>query len=107
VLSDIADKLKAAAQQDGGQSRQDNFLAKLADRFDQASQTGDLSALQPHHHHHHGGGGAAAAYAQNDGADVSGSAAPAVAAPSGGAGGVFTQVKSIIDQVMSSDLSAA
>jgi hypothetical protein len=36
---------------------------QLAAKFNQASQTGDLSALQPskgaggHHHHHHGGGG--------------------------------------------------
>jgi hypothetical protein len=39
----------------------------LASKFTQASQTGDLSALQPkgasggHHHHHHGGGGGAGA----------------------------------------------
>ncbi|HEY3802632.1 MAG TPA: hypothetical protein VGL61_08480 [Kofleriaceae bacterium] len=36
---------------------------QLAAKFNQASQSGDLSALQPskgaggHHHHHHGGGG--------------------------------------------------
>ena len=40
----------------------------LATKFTQASQTGDLSALQPKghggHHHHHGGGGAKS-YAQS------------------------------------------
>ena len=59
VLTDIANKLHAAAQQEGGPQGQ--RLADLADRFQQAAQTGDLSALRPaHRHHHHHSHGAAA-----------------------------------------------
>jgi hypothetical protein len=67
VLSSIASGLKAAASDDQGNAG----LSKLADRFSQAAQSGDLSSLAPpqqqqgnggaagaqHHHHHHGHGG--------------------------------------------------
>jgi hypothetical protein len=43
VLSDIAGKLKAASAGGGP----DSFLSKLASAFDAASQTGDLSGLEP------------------------------------------------------------
>jgi hypothetical protein len=76
IVGSIADNLRSAAQQAGGQGS--SFLDKLADRFDQAAQTGDLSSLQPQqspeqqqngavsghhhggHHGHHGGGGGGA-----------------------------------------------
>ncbi|MFT3842151.1 MAG: hypothetical protein QM723_34490 [Myxococcaceae bacterium] len=54
----ISDQLKQAASQTTGPQAQ--FLTQLSDRFAQASQSGDLSALQPpkpqhggHHHGHH------------------------------------------------------
>src|SRR5260370_9777337 len=57
-LSDIAGKLKRAAQQESDPS-QSSLLNNLADRFQKAADTGDLSALKPPqasqgHHHHHG-----------------------------------------------------
>jgi hypothetical protein len=58
VLTQIATTLKS-------QAGSDPKLASVAAKFDQAAQTGNLSALQPNqggghhggHHHHHGGGG--------------------------------------------------
>jgi hypothetical protein len=66
VLTDAAGKLQAAAQQQTDPT-QAAFLNNLASRFQDAANTGNLSALQPqgsdgsyapkgHHHHHHGGG---------------------------------------------------
>lgn len=71
VLEDAATKFSTAAQQSTDPT-QASFLSSLADRFQTAANTGDLSALkQPssstptgttygvqgqHHHHHHGGG---------------------------------------------------
>jgi hypothetical protein len=75
VLTDAASKFSAAAQQATDPS-QASFLTNLADRFQQAAQTGDLSALsqpsssssagatygaQGHHHHHHHAGGSSQA----------------------------------------------
>jgi hypothetical protein len=59
VMSDIADKLKADAQNATGSDA--TFLNKLASKFDQAAQTGQMPDLQfkapsaagGHHHHHH------------------------------------------------------
>ncbi len=45
VLADIAEKLRDAASQKEGEQAQ--RLNELADRFEAASQDGDLSALQP------------------------------------------------------------
>jgi hypothetical protein len=67
VLSDIATKLQTLAQQQG-QNPSSQWLTKLADKFQTAANTGDLSALQPtahQGHHHHHASGAAGAYAQN------------------------------------------
>jgi hypothetical protein len=68
-LSDIAGKLKTAAQQESDPS-QSSFLNNLADRFQKAADTGDLSALKPpqanqaasghNGHHHHGSSGLSA-----------------------------------------------
>ena len=73
MLSDIANQLRATAQQEGGS--QGATLSNLADKFQQAAQTGSLSSLQPtphhHHHRHHG----AAAY-QASGTPTGASAAP-------------------------------
>lgn len=61
AASEIAQKLKDEASQATGDKA--SRLASLADRFSQAAQTGDLSALKPeghrghgHHGRHHGGG---------------------------------------------------
>ncbi len=70
VLEDAATKFSAAAQQ-ATDPTQASFLTNLADRFQKAADTGDLSALrqpssssagatygaQGHHHHHHHGAG--------------------------------------------------
>ncbi len=53
-------KAKTALAQIGSDLSSTN--PALASKFTQASQTGDLSSVQPkgaggHHHHHHGGGG--------------------------------------------------
>jgi hypothetical protein len=61
VSADIAQKLKdAAGSASGGQA---DFLNKIADRFQSASQSGNVSDLAPpnagkarHHGGHHGGG---------------------------------------------------
>jgi hypothetical protein len=59
VLAQIGSTLKSEAGSN-------QMLSSMADKFTQASQTGNLSALQPPkgghgggHHHHHGGGGGA------------------------------------------------
>jgi hypothetical protein len=52
VLSDTANQLRALAQQ-AGPSAGGSALAELADRFQTAANTGDLSVLQPKGHHHH------------------------------------------------------
>jgi hypothetical protein len=60
VMSSIADTLKADAQNATGPQAQQ--LTNLANKFDQAAQTGQMPDLQPagqqqaasgHHHHHH------------------------------------------------------
>jgi len=57
VTAEISDKLKTEAGQASGQQAQ--FLSQLSDKFAQASQSGNLSALEPpkhaggHHHHGH------------------------------------------------------
>jgi flagellar motor switch protein FliG len=68
VMAEISDKLKAQAGDATGKA---DFLNKLADKFSQASQTGDMSALKPPQaqqgagaaHHHHGHHAHAATYA--------------------------------------------
>ncbi|MES1184974.1 MAG: hypothetical protein ABUL60_14265 [Myxococcales bacterium] len=90
VLSTIASGLKTAASADEG----NGGLAKLAERFSQAAQSGDLSTLTPpqpqpgaggphrHHHHHHDGGGESAhAAAQSVFADALGAIDKALNAP--------------------------
>lgn len=62
VAGEISQKLSTAASQATGD--QAKFLTSMADKFGQAAQTGDMSALKPpgaegtagaqgHHHHHH------------------------------------------------------
>ncbi len=83
VLEDAATKFSAAAQQ-ATDPTQANFLSNLADKFQKAADTGDLSALrQPsagatygvqghhHHHHHHGGGPSQAASSTSAQTDAS------------------------------------
>jgi hypothetical protein len=56
VTGSIATQLQQAAQQQGGSAA--NFLNNLASKFQTASQTGSLAALEHQGHgHHHGGGG--------------------------------------------------
>jgi hypothetical protein len=70
VTEDIADKLRQSAQGLSGAAA--DRANALADRFAAASQSGNVSSLEPqqaqgaqgaqgHHHHHHGGGGGGAA----------------------------------------------
>lgn len=78
VTSDIAAKLKDAASSATGS--QADFLNKIADRFQSASQSGNVSDLAPpqggqahgHRHHggHHGGGGGAASTGGEGGESV-------------------------------------
>jgi len=58
VMADAATKLRDAAGQ-SSDPNQTKFLNHLADNFQKAAETGDLSTLRPQgahpHHHHHGG----------------------------------------------------
>ena len=45
VAADVAEKLKAQAEKQGGDAAQ--ALSQLADKFSQVAKTGDLSALKP------------------------------------------------------------
>jgi hypothetical protein len=74
VLGDIADKLQTQAQATGGDAGQRLSQMQMADRFSQAAQTGDLSALQPKTSTATGGGMASrarSAYQQASGVDQS------------------------------------
>jgi len=92
VTADIATQLQAQAKQEGGQQGQ--ALSNLASKFQQASQTGSLSALHPKHHHHHGGGASAASKASDAYQQSSGQ-------------GASSQISSIISQVLSQDTGGA
>jgi hypothetical protein len=94
VLTDIANKLQAAGQQDGG--AQGQALADLASKFQQAAQTGDLSSLKPAHHHH-GHHRGAAAYQQTSAAGQSASSSS----------DPRSQIFDIINQVISTDLGSS
>jgi len=78
VLGEIASKLSDAAKQAGGD--RGKMMSALADKFQQAAQTGDLSGLKPpasgapHGGHHHGHHKATASYSA---AQASTSASPA------------------------------
>jgi hypothetical protein len=78
VTADIAQKLKDAASSATGS--QADFLNKIADRFQSASQSGSISDLAPaqqggrahgHRHHggHHGGGGGGGAATGGEGGE--------------------------------------
>jgi hypothetical protein len=75
VSAEIAQKLKEEASQATGGRAQ--YLSKLSDKFGQASQTGDMSALKPdgvqgargHHGHHRHAAVQAAGAAQSTAAD--------------------------------------
>ena len=58
VMTDAATKLRDAARK-SSDPNQAKFLNNLADNFQKAADTGDLSTLRPQgahrHHHHHGG----------------------------------------------------
>lgn len=72
VLGDIANKLQTQAQATGGDAGQ--RLSQMAERFAQAAQTGDLSALQSKASSATGGGMASrvrSAYQQASGVDQS------------------------------------
>ncbi len=95
ATADIATQLQTDAQQTGGSQGQ--ALSSLAAKFQSASQTGDLSSLNPaqaHHagHHHRGGGAAAsAASAYQGNTDAFGAATGS---------GVQSQVSDIISQAL-------
>jgi hypothetical protein len=101
VLSDISKQLQDAADKTG-----DKGLAKLADKFASAAQSGDLSGLQPQHHHHGGGHGPRGAGGPQSGGPFAGGPPP------GGAQGgsdaqkaSWQQRKSELDSVFSNAVS--
>ncbi len=81
ATADIATQLQADATQTGGSQGQ--ALTSLAAKFQQASQTGDLSSLKPAHHggHHHGGGSSAASAAAAYQATTDSTTSPAASLP--------------------------
>lgn len=100
VLTDIADKLQAAADKAGGSEGQ--ALSNLASKFRTAGQTGDLSSLRPAHHHHGHHHSGAIGYQQ-----ASAQGLPTSSAGDGSAAGdVRSQVFDIIGQVISQDVGA-
>ncbi len=101
VTADIASKLQEEAKQVGGSQGQ--ALSKVADTFQQASQTGSLPDLKSGgHHHHHGGGGGGGAATPTSTVSSPASAAATAYQQSGGSS-IKTDVDSIISQVLSSD----
>jgi len=71
ICASIASKLNEAAGNQGTGS--EGILSKLASKFDQAAQTGDISSIMPQHKHHHRHGTAQAAvnqYSQNQNAHI-------------------------------------
>jgi hypothetical protein len=62
-----ADRFATSGRGEQGVGTQAQFLSKMADQFQQASQTGQLpqpsQGAHGHHHHHHAGGSGAQAYA--------------------------------------------
>jgi hypothetical protein len=100
ATADIATQLQADAQQTGGSQGQ--ALSSLAAKFQQASQTGDLSPLHSAHahhggHHHHGGGSTASAAAYQDNSDPFGAGSAAAGSS------VQSQVSDIISQALTQD----
>ena len=100
VLTDIANKLQATAQQDGGSAGQ--ILGKLASQFQQDAQTGDISSIRPHHHgHHHHHGAAGYPQPANGTTPVQGAGLTGIATPGAD---VRNQVDDVIGQVLTQDL---
>lgn len=99
VLSDISKQLQDTADKTG-----DKGLAKLADKFADAAQSGDLSGLQPQHHHHHGGHGGP----RGAGGPPPGGPPPGDQAQSGSDAqkATWQQRKSELDSVFSNAISA-
>lgn len=96
VTANIAQQLKDAASSQSGAAA--DFLNKLADKFGNASQSGNASALAPAGggHHHHGGGG----HHRIQAAASDGSAGAAT----GGGGGALGQ---LVQGIISSALDGA
>jgi len=102
LLTDAADKLRADAQREqGGASK---ALTALADKFQQAADTGDVSGLKPGGHHGHHGH-------KQDGDSPSKSALPsgstaasAYGSAQAGPGDAFKQAISGVFEELSSEL---
>ena len=100
ATAQIATQLQSDAQQTGGSAGQ--ALSSLAAKFQQASQTGNLSALKPVHAHHgghrHGGvsPAASAAAAYQDNSNSAGTAS----------GSTQSQISSILSQALTQDSSS-
>jgi len=106
VVTQTAGQLQAAAQRQG-QTPAGQFLATLADKFQNIADGGDLSQLQPQHHHHH----AHRAYAGNQ-ADPLAAAGASVSSPTtdtqaSAIGSSFQQLFAGISQEVSQALSRA
>ncbi len=104
VTADIAAKLQAAGQKDGGSQGQ--ALISLAAKFQQASQTGTLAPLQSGHHggHHHGG-----PLHASDPTTAAPATSAAIAAytQSSAQSSAFAQAGSIIGQALTQALGSA
>ncbi len=104
VTADIASKLQEEAKQVGGSQGQ--ALSKIADQFQQASQTGTLAPLQAggHHGHHHAQ--AASPSTDTSSSASSPSALAAAAYQKSGGQKIGSEVDSIISQVLSQDTAS-
>ncbi len=96
LTAQIASQLTTAANNASGPEA--DFLKQLAQKFTDASQTGDASKLQPsghhHRHHHH----ASAAYASQSSTADSTSTASSGSQQSTGTG-PSADVKALFDQI--------
>ena len=97
VTAQIAEKLTTAAN--GATGSDAELLKRMADRFKTASESGDISALQPQQRPHHGHGHRHARYADNQSGTADSTATPTPPAPDGAPGGPSDSVRSAMDDV--------
>jgi hypothetical protein len=96
VTSEIADKLTEAASSATG--RDAEFLKGLASQFATASETGDVSALQPPERPQHGHGPSRYESGQSDATDGT-TAPPPPPPPDGASGWPSDSVRSTLDDI--------
>lgn len=111
VTGSIATQLQQAAQQQGGSAG--NWLSNLAQKFQTASQTGNMSSLETlghHGGHHHGGGGGGLMSLLSSSSSSSSPSSTASSAASAysntSSQSVFSQLMNIIGQALSSQTTS-